>query len=56
MSGGSVLALITTPRAREQLLRAKNLVEVRLGANGYVSFKGNRHAFRSWVTGEWLLM
>ena len=42
--------------ARERLRCAKNVVEMRTVVKGYVSFKGNRDAFRSRVTGEWLLM
>jgi len=42
--------------ARERIPRAENVVEMRIVAKRYVSFKGNRDAFRSWVTGEWLLM
>jgi hypothetical protein len=43
-------------RARKRLLRAENLVEMRIVAIGYVSFNGNLDALRSWVTGERLLM
>ena len=58
-----VVALLENPRnAGENLAGGLSRIAsdasrtASISAKGYVSFKGNRHTFRSWVTGEWLLM